>query len=61
MFSKAFLVAFLYLSVVSSVLARPTANDFQAQNLKKGSSKANTNTEQCGVSFFGSRRVDAWY
>ena len=61
MFSKAFLVAFLYLSVVSSVFARPATNDLYLRNfqnnqaagntLKKGSNwNANANTETCGVS-----------
>ncbi|GJF00378.1 hypothetical protein PsYK624_166650 [Phanerochaete sordida] len=45
MFSKAFLVAFLYLSFASSAFAAPT-NDFFG---KPSSNKGSSNTEQCGT------------
>ena len=51
MFSKSLLTAFLYLSVATSVLARPT-NDFHfGGGFQQGQgNKGSSNTEQCAVS-----------
>jgi len=53
MFSRSFLVAFLYLSFVSSAFAAPTNNDFFGGFGGKGSNnqaaKGNANTAQCGT------------
>ena len=54
MFSKAFLVAFLSLSVLSTSFARPTndfTNSFAKSSKSTGNKAASKNTETCGVSF----------